>query len=128
MAKRSNREHPFNSEVESLDYDEGGFEDEQPNKRARKDNNGGDRYGYGHGNGEWKRGNSDRGEKGSKGSVMARVDPTFGQRSALPGLDDYSKDAYGVDDGEGEEDEDGNGGIGADALRYLMAVRYVLSL
>lgn len=51
----------------------------------------------------------------SRPSVEARVDPTYGQRSALPGLDSEHR----ID---GEEDElDYSEGM--DALSYLRAVR-----
>jgi len=46
-------------------------------------------------------------------SVEARVDPTYGQRSALPGLDDEISG----------EDDDLNYGNEMDALAYLRAVR-----
>jgi len=51
----------------------------------------------------------------SRPSVEARVDPTYGQRSALPGLDDESN-PDGEDDGldYGEE---------MDAISYLRSVR-----
>jgi hypothetical protein len=51
----------------------------------------------------------------SRPSVEARVDPTYGQRSALPGLDDASR-IDGEDD-ELDYSED------MDALSYLRAVR-----
>jgi hypothetical protein len=51
----------------------------------------------------------------SRPSAEARVDPTYGQRSALPGLDDELR-VDGEDDGldYGEE---------MDAISYLRAVR-----
>lgn len=51
----------------------------------------------------------------SRPSVEARVDPTYGQRSALPGLDDESR----ID---GEDDEL-DYGEEMDAISYLRAVR-----
>jgi len=48
-------------------------------------------------------------------SVEARVDPTYGQRSAIPGLDDDT--AFDDDDDEPDYPEDMN------ALEYLRAVR-----
>jgi hypothetical protein len=58
-----------------------------------------------------------------KNIKFGRVDPTFGQRSAIPGLDDYDGE-YPID-GDGEDTElDYENSI--DALSYLRAVRYVL--
>ncbi|TVY47462.1 hypothetical protein LOCC1_G002216 [Lachnellula occidentalis] len=51
----------------------------------------------------------------SRPSVEARVDPTYGQRSALPGLDDASKIDAANDELDYSED--------MDALSYLRAVR-----
>jgi hypothetical protein len=51
----------------------------------------------------------------SRPSVEARIDPTYGQRSAIPGLDDDTTM-------EGE-DEDFSYGEEMDALVYLRAVR-----
>jgi hypothetical protein len=51
----------------------------------------------------------------SKGATQGRVDPTYGQRSAFPGLDEYSAGAI--------EDEDLEYGDDVEALRYLQAVR-----
>ncbi|TVY19575.1 hypothetical protein LARI1_G003409 [Lachnellula arida] len=51
----------------------------------------------------------------SRPSVEARVDPTYGQRSALPGLDDVSR--INVDNDELNYSED------MDALSYLQVVR-----
>ena len=54
----------------------------------------------------------------SQSISYGRVDPTYGQRSAIPGLDD---DAY-----DGAEDEliyDDESGIMGDALAYLRSVR-----
>lgn len=54
----------------------------------------------------------------SRPSVEARVDPTYGQRSAIPGLDDTAFDG----------DEDGlNYDEDMDALAYLRSVRLVPS-
>jgi len=54
----------------------------------------------------------------ARASIEARVDPTYGQRSALPGLDDETIL-------EGQEDWlDYDEGM--DALSYLRAVRLVL--
>jgi len=53
----------------------------------------------------------------SRPSVEARVDPTYGQRSAIPGLDDDTR-MEGEDD-ELNYDED------MDALAYLRSVRLV---
>lgn len=53
----------------------------------------------------------------SRPSVEARIDPTYGQRSAIPGLDDDTTM-------EGEED-DLNYDEEMDALAYLRAVRLV---
>jgi hypothetical protein len=50
----------------------------------------------------------------AKASVEARVDPVYGQRSALPGLD-----ADTLDGDDGDQDA-------VDALSYLRAVRLVL--
>lgn len=51
----------------------------------------------------------------STGESIARIDPTYGQRSALPGLDE---DTRGGDDGDGlNYDEE------ADAISYLISVR-----
>ena len=56
-------------------------------------------------------------KKRSRGEVNAPVDPTYGQRSAIPGLDD---DTRGDSDGDSlNYDED------LDALAYLRAVRLV---
>ena len=54
-------------------------------------------------------------------SVEARVDPTYGQRSALPGLDPQTIDD-GDEDGLNYDDD------GMDALIYLRAVRLVALL
>ena len=51
----------------------------------------------------------------SRPTVEARVDPTYGQRSALPGLDDSSRN--NGDNNELDNSED------MDALSYLRAVR-----
>jgi hypothetical protein len=51
----------------------------------------------------------------SRPSVEARVDPTYGQRSAIPGLDDDTTM-------EGEDDDLNYDGE-MDALAYLRAVR-----
>ena len=53
----------------------------------------------------------------SKPTAEARVDPTYGQRSALPGLDDSAH-------GDGNEEELNYDD--QDALSYLRAVRLVL--
>jgi hypothetical protein len=45
-----------------------------------------------------------------------RVDPTYGQRSAIPGLDDYDGHESGDADSE-------YGDVDGDALRYLKSVR-----
>jgi hypothetical protein len=50
-----------------------------------------------------------------------RVDPNSGQRSAIPGLDDYS--AENGENGEQEYEDDET----EDALRYLRSVRQVFS-
>jgi hypothetical protein len=50
----------------------------------------------------------------SKPTAEARVDPTYGQRSALPGLDD-EPNIDGYDDELNYDDQD--------ALSYLRAVR-----
>lgn len=52
----------------------------------------------------------------AKPTVEARVDPTYGQRSALPGLDDDAN-IDGYDDELNYDDQD--------ALSYLRAVRLV---
>jgi hypothetical protein len=50
--------------------------------------------------------------------VEARVDPTYGQRSAIPGLDDdTTMNGDDGDDGELNYEED------MDALAYLRSVR-----
>lgn len=50
----------------------------------------------------------------STGESIARIDPTYGQRSALPGLDEDTRE----DDGDSlNYDEE------TDALSYLMSVR-----
>lgn len=51
-------------------------------------------------------------------TVEARVDPTYGQRSAIPGLDDDT--SFGDED-ELDYSEDMN------ALEYLRSVRLVIS-
>jgi hypothetical protein len=56
----------------------------------------------------------------SKPSAEARVDPTYGQRSAIPGLDDYTI-IDGLEDGLSYGED-------MDALAYLRAVRLVLLL
>ncbi len=53
----------------------------------------------------------------SRPSVEAKVDPTYGQRSAIPGLDDET-----IMEGE---DSDLNYDEEMDALAYLRAVRSV---
>jgi hypothetical protein len=53
------------------------------------------------------------------GEAYARVDPTYGQRSAIPGLDDYTRDD---DDGDSL-----NYDADMDALAYLRSVRLVYS-
>jgi hypothetical protein len=53
----------------------------------------------------------------SRPSVEARVDPTYGQRSAIPGLDDNTVMEGDEDDFYYDED--------MDALAYLRAVRLV---
>jgi hypothetical protein len=53
----------------------------------------------------------------SRPSVEGRIDPTYGQRSAIPGLDDDT-----VMEGD---DEDLNYDEGMDALAYLRSVRLV---
>ena len=53
----------------------------------------------------------------AKPTVEARVDPTYGQRSALPGLDDDAN-IEGYDDDLNYDDQD--------ALNYLRTVRLVL--
>ncbi len=69
------------------------------------------------------------------GSVVAaqsvsygRVDPTYGQRSAIPGLDDdddYGHEGTGQDrEGGGEGDDEVEYGVDVEALRYLRSVRY----
>jgi hypothetical protein len=53
-------------------------------------------------------------EDGAKQShTQGRMDPTFGQRSAIPGLDDYTA----------VSDEDLDYGEDMDALSYLRSVR-----
>ena len=52
-------------------------------------------------------------------SAEAKVDPTYGQRSAIPGLDNETLQ-YGDEDFDYDED--------MDALAYLRAVRLVLLL
>ena len=54
----------------------------------------------------------------SKPTAEARVDPTYGQRSAIPGLDD---------DAQADGDEEELNYDDQDALSYLRAVRLVLS-
>ena len=56
-----------------------------------------------------------RNDQKQKQSGQARVDPTYGQRSAFPGLDSYS--AYA------EEDDDLEYGDDIEALQYLQSVR-----
>ena len=56
-----------------------------------------------------------RTDRKQKQSSQARVDPTYGQRSAFPGLDSYS--AYT------DEDDDLEYGDDIEALQYLQAVR-----
>lgn len=50
----------------------------------------------------------------STGESISRIDPTYGQRSALPGLDE---DTRGDDGDSLNYDEE------ADAISYLMSVR-----
>ena len=57
-----------------------------------------------------------------KTSVEARVDPTYGQRNALPGLDPDTRD-QADEDSQISYDDDGN--MGDDALSYLRSVRLV---
>lgn len=82
----------------AMDYDEISYDDPAPelNKRPRTD-------------------------KKPKQSSQGRVDPTYGQRSAFPGLDSYS--AYTEDD-----DIDLEYGDDIEALQYLQAVRYVINV
>ena len=54
-----------------------------------------------------------------KPANYGRVDPNSGQRSAIPGLDDYSTENWDAKDLQCEDDET------RDALKYLMSVRYV---
>ena len=70
---------------ECLDYDE-------PSKRPRHSSNG-----------------------PSKGATQGRIDPTYGQRSAFPGLDEDS--GFAVEDEDLDYEED----VGA--LSYLRTVR-----
>jgi hypothetical protein len=49
-------------------------------------------------------------------AIEARVDPTYGQRSALPGLDDETKSSWD-DDGLSHDDSS------LEALSYLRSVR-----
>ena len=72
---------------ESLDYDE-------PSKRPRHSSNG-----------------------PPKEASQGRIDPTYGQRSAFPGLDEDSSAAA--------EDDELDYGDDAEALSYLRAVRCV---
>jgi hypothetical protein len=65
----------------------------------------------------------------SQSVSCGRVDPTYGQRSAIPGLDD---EEYGAGADGGEEDADLDGGdsdveygVDVEALRYLRSVRFV---
>lgn len=83
----------------AMDYDEISYDDPAPeyNKRPRTD-------------------------KKPKQSSQARVDPTYGQRSAFPGLDSYS--AYTEED----DDDDLEYGDDIEALQYLQAVRYVINV
>lgn len=64
-------------------------------------------------------------EQGNKSrhrpTVEPRVDPTYGQRSAIPGLDDDTIM-------EGEEEWMNYDDDGMDALAYLRSVRLVSSL
>ena len=55
----------------------------------------------------------------SRPCVEARVDPTYGQRSAIPGLDDDT--AFDVGENGLNYDED------MDALVYLRSVRLVVT-
>lgn len=51
-----------------------------------------------------------------------RVDPTYGQRSAIPGLDD-AEGEFSVGEDGGERDVEY--GVNVEALRYLRSVRCV---
>lgn len=53
-----------------------------------------------------------------------RVDPTYGQRSAIPGLDDEDYNGERSGGGEGGE-SDVEYMVDVEALRYLRSVRYV---
>ena len=55
----------------------------------------------------------------SQSVSYGRVDPTYGQRSAIPGLDDAEGD---LEAGEGGE-SDVEYGVDMEALRYLRSVR-----
>lgn len=57
------------------------------------------------------------GNAAPKEGTQGRIDPTYGQRSAFPGLDEES--------GFGEKDDDLDYGDNAEALSYLRAVRCV---
>lgn len=57
----------------------------------------------------------------AKAVVEARVDPTYGQRSALPGLDIGNGQEYDCDGAGSCSEEDGE--IGVLAIEYLQSVR-----
>lgn len=64
----------------------------------------------------------------SQSVSYGRVDPTYGQRSAIPGLDDeeYGAGADGGEDGDlVGGDSDVEHGVDVEALRYLRSVRFV---
>lgn len=58
----------------------------------------------------------------SQSVSYGRVDPTYGQRSAIPGLGDAE---YGTGSDPAEGDSDVEYSIDAEALSYLRSVRYV---
>jgi hypothetical protein len=63
----------------------------------------------------------------AKNIKHGRVDPTFGQRSAIPGLDDDDGE-FAIGGDNDNQDPDLDYGDSVDALSYLRAVRYAYSL
>jgi hypothetical protein len=62
----------------------------------------------------------------SQSVSYGRVDPTYGQRSAIPGLDEYSATGTGSDPAGGDSEVECS--IDEEALSYLRSVRYVTLL
>jgi hypothetical protein len=67
------------------------------------------------------------GDNYTKNIKHGRVDPTFGQRSAIPGLDDDDGE-FAIGGDNDDQDLDLDYGDSVDALSYLRSVRYVSNL